>query len=307
MTHEDGRSSRRPWLFVGTIPDADFPLSEGPFSCREDSIHIGALSCPVNRGTPAMLGAAAVTHAHLQGAAGGLRVLAAGDTGAGEGSRLVYRTLIDILPDLMPLGITFHYLMPDVDWHNRILMAVDALASRPVLAADAGFMYAAKMSGYAARYDLFTPDIGELAFLADDRAPHPFYTRNFLLADESRAGELIGRAYGHDNAARHMLVKGVVDRYVRDGRILETVSTPDVPMLEPIGGTGDTLTGIASALLASGTGMQTACAAAFRSNRRMGELAQPTPATSIAGLLRVLPEALEFCLKDRIASGGQRG
>jgi len=45
------------------------------------------------------------------------------------------------------------------------------------LIADAGFMYAAKMSGQASKYDLFTPDVGELAFLADEEAPHLFYTR----------------------------------------------------------------------------------------------------------------------------------
>jgi hypothetical protein len=32
----------------------------------------------------------------------------------------------------------------------------------------------------AAQFDLFTPDVGELAFLADEEAPHPFYTRGFI-------------------------------------------------------------------------------------------------------------------------------
>jgi len=35
------------------------------------------------------------------------------------------------------------------------------------------------MSGNAQSFDLFTPDAGELAFLADEEAPHPFYTRGF--------------------------------------------------------------------------------------------------------------------------------
>ena len=78
--------------------------------------------------------------------------------------------------------------------------------------ADAGYMYVAKMSGYAASYDLFTPDVGELAFLADEKAPHPFYTRGFLLHEEERVPELILRAYHHENAARHLLVKGRCDR-----------------------------------------------------------------------------------------------
>jgi ADP-dependent NAD(P)H-hydrate dehydratase / NAD(P)H-hydrate epimerase len=60
--------------------------------------------------------------------------------------------------------LVFHYLQPDVNWHNRVLFAVEEMDRRPVLIADAGFMYAAKMSGQSSQYDLFTPDIGELAF-----------------------------------------------------------------------------------------------------------------------------------------------
>jgi NAD(P)H-hydrate repair Nnr-like enzyme with NAD(P)H-hydrate dehydratase domain len=220
-----------------------------------------------------------------------LYALVAGDTGNGEGSRKVYAALPDILSKLKPRGLTFHYLLPEVDWHNRVLIAVEALEERPLLAADAGFMYAAKMSGYAGQYDLFTPDIGELAFLADEKAPHPFYTRNFLLSDESMAPELIAKAYAHDNAAKHMLVKGQTDRYVLGGEILDSVDGPDIPALEAIGGTGDTLTGIASACLAAGMPMRQACLTAMRANRRMGELAEPTPASSIADLLRHLPRA----------------
>ncbi|MEG1610149.1 MAG: NAD(P)H-hydrate dehydratase, partial [Bilophila sp.] len=217
--------------------------------------------------------------------------LVAGDTGNGKGSREVYEKLLQLLPKMQPRGITFHYLLPDVDYHNRILMALEALADRPLLVADAGYMYAAKMSGYAEQYDLFTPDIGELAFLADEKAPHPFYTRNFFLADEARAEELIAAAYAHNNASQHMLVKGSVDRHVHKGSILETIATPDVPMLEPVGGTGDTLTGIVSALLAAGKTMDESCTTAFKVNRYMGFLAHPTPASSIAALLPFLQTA----------------
>ena len=285
-----------PWLFVGTIPEADFPLTLSPFTVAEGALYLGLQRCPVNRGTPAMLAAASIAHARVcpEAASSGhaLHVLAAGDTGKGEGSRQVYRKLLEILPELRPRGITFHYLLPDVDWHNRILMALEELPERPVMIADAGYMYAAKMSGYAEHYDLFTPDIGELAFLADESAPHPFYTRNFLLADEEQAEELIAKAYADGNAARHMLVKGRVDRYAHAGAILETVNAPDVPMMEPVGGTGDTLTGIASALLASGADMRSACAMSFRINRRMGLLARPTPASSVMDLLEFLPSAI---------------
>ena len=54
-------------------------------------------------------------------------------------------------------------------WHNRILLAIEDLPVRPLLMADDGYMYVAKMSGYAASYDLFTPDVGELAFLSDEK------------------------------------------------------------------------------------------------------------------------------------------
>ena len=287
-------NTSRPWLFVGTIPEEDFLLECAPFAVVGKSLRLGSRSCAMNRGTPAMLAAAAITYAQFRPESSGqaLYALAAGDTGNGRGSRLVYQKLIEILPTLRPRGITFHYLLPDEDWHNRILMALDELPKQPLLIADAGYMYAAKMSGYAERYDLFTPDIGELAFLADESAPHPFYTRNFLLADEERAEELITRAYAGGNAARHLLVKGRVDRYAFAGAIVEQVDSPDVPMMEPIGGTGDTLTGITSAFLASGNDMRSACMAALAINRRMGFLAQPTPATSVVDLLAFLPPAI---------------
>ncbi|MDR2488254.1 MAG: sugar kinase [Desulfovibrio sp.] len=286
-------SSSRPWLFVGTIPDEDFPLVLSRFTASGRDLFLGSRLCPVNRGTPAMLAAASIAHAHAypESRKAPLHVLAAGDVGGGRGSREVYRRLVALLPSLRPRGITFHYLLPDVDWHNRILIAIEELPEKPVLIADAGYMYAAKMSGYAESYDLFTPDIGELAFLADESAPHPFYTRNFLLADEEQAEELIIRAYAGNNAARHMLVKGRVDRYTHNGAISEKVDAPDVPMLEPVGGTGDTLTGIVSALAASGLALRAACTAAFMINRRMGFLARPTPASSIADILTFLPSA----------------
>lgn len=284
-----------PWLFVGTIPAADFPLTLAPFTMKETQLFSGAHSCPVNRGTPALLATAFLTCTHLGSGANTseLYMLAAGDTGKGEGSRQVYQRLVEVLRELRPRGITFHYLLPDVDWHNRVLLEIEKLPERPLLVADAGYMYAAKMSGYAASYDLFTPDIGELAFLADETAPHPFYTRHFFLADEEQAEDLIVKAYAGSNAASHMLVKGKVDRYVHDGKIVETVDAPDVPVLECIGGTGDTLTGIVSGLLALGTDMQIACSTAFHINRCMGLLARPTPASSVVDLLAVFPLAVQ--------------
>ena len=193
-------------------------------------------------------------------------------------------------------GITFHYLFPDLDGHNRVLMALEETDPKPVLVADAGFMYVAKMSGYAYAYDLFTPDAGELAFLADEKAPHPFYTRGFLLAADEDIPSLVERAYQHGNAARFLLIKGKVDLLVEGGRFLGDVSEPQVAALEPIGGTGDLVTGLVTGLLAGGMEMSQACLTAARASRITGLLANPTPATQIAELLPFLPEALRCAL-----------
>lgn len=299
------------WLIAGTIPETDFPLTFTQCAWSPASLSLAGRSVRINRGTPALLAAACIAAEVL-----GMpmpHALAAGDNGSGNGSRAVYAALESFLkeraggpPEQESQGvlssITFHYLMPDLDWHNRLLIALEDLTPRPLLMADAGYMYAAKMSGYAAEYDLFTPDTGELAFLADEKAPHPFYTRGFLLADEDRAEELITLAHAHGDAARHMLVKGKIDRVVRDGRIIHTVAEPDLPALEPIGGTGDTATGLAAALASSGMDMERAALLALRANRRMGLLAGPTPAWSIADLLGCLGQALRDTLSsDRLS------
>ena len=49
-----------------------------------------------------------------------------------------------------------------------------------------------------------------------------------------------------------LVVKGKKDYVARDGEILDTISEPDIPMLEPIGGTGDTITGLISGLMYAG-------------------------------------------------------
>ena len=176
-------------------------------------------------------------------------------------------------------------------------MALEEADPKPVLVADAGFMYVAKMSGYADAYDLFTPDAGELAFLADEKAPHPFYTRGFLLAADEDIPSLVERAYQHGNAARFLLIKGKVDHLVEGGRFLGDVSEPQVAALEPIGGTGDLVTGLVTGLLAGGMEMPQACLTAARASRITGLLANPTPATQIAELLPFLPEALRCALE----------
>jgi NAD(P)H-hydrate repair Nnr-like enzyme with NAD(P)H-hydrate dehydratase domain len=282
------------WLIVGTVPEENFPLVDVPCQANKDSLVLGEHTVSIARGTPALLAAAAVV-AEVLDTEPPTAVLA-GDIGRGDGSVLVYRHMIERLDRIRDKLIVFHYLQPDIDWHNQILWRIEELTERPLMVADAGYMYVAKMSGFSSSYDLFTPDAGEIAFLADESAPHPFYTRGFLLHDEAQVPELIERAYAHDNAARHLLVKGRRDMVASREGIVETISEPCVENMEPIGGTGDSLTGIAAGLLASGGAMPEAAILAARTNRFLGLLTDPTPASSVADLLPALPKALEMAL-----------
>ncbi|MEA1948752.1 MAG: NAD(P)H-hydrate dehydratase [Thermodesulfobacteriota bacterium] len=281
---------------VGTVPDPDFPLVTGEIRLKDDSIYIREKQILVNRGTPALLAATIKTAQVLeQGAPFGYLV---GDVGLGHGSRRLYEYLSGHLGKRDFNVIVFHYLQPDVDWHNRVLFAVEEMERRPVLIADAGFMYAAKMSGQSPKYDLFTPDIGELAFLADEEAPHPFYTRGFILHEENRAPELIARAYKHKNAARCLLVKGKQDCVANKQGIIATIDIYVEESMEAIGGTGDTLTGIVTALI--GTGMEVAKAAiiAARVNRLAGHYAKPKPDTQVIDIIQHIPTALAKILNE---------
>ena len=275
---------------AGTVPDLDFPLVEGEVERQGGHLLIAGQKTEINRGTPALL-AAALAACQTLGCAPPIAILA-GDQGLGQGSRLVYRHLCLNLARARLKVLLFHYLLPDVDWHNKVLFAVEEMEKRPVLMADAGFMYAAKMSGQAPEYDLFTPDAGELAFLADEEAPHPFYTRGFILHQDNQVPDLMARAYQHQNAARYLLVKGEVDYLASQGKILATVDSPREEALEAIGGTGDTLAGIVAALILSGRGIKQACTLGAVANRLAGHKARPDPATQVAEIITHIPAAL---------------
>lgn len=281
---------------VGTIPDKDFPLVDGQVCLEDRNISIQGRQFPVNRGTPALM-AAAIKAAEILGQPAPFGYLV-GDIGIGDGSRLLYEYLAQDLAKTDFQTITFHYLQPDLDWHNRVLFAVEDMARRPIMIADAGHMYAAKMSGESAAYDLFTPDIGEMAFLADEEAPHPFYTRGFILHEENKVPELISRAYKNGDAAQYLLVKGKQDYIASKNGIQATINSPMVEALEAIGGTGDTLTGIVSALVLSGIDLMESAIIAAKVNRVAGFYANPTPATQVMEIIQQIPRAMEEVLAE---------
>ncbi len=279
---------------VGTVPDTDFPLTYGEVEIKGEDMFLKGRKIPVNRGTPALI--AAAVHIAKALALPYPRAYLIGDIGLGDGSRELYSWLSQNLGHVEQENLVFHYLQPDVDWQFRILEAVDKMSNRPTLIADAGFMYAAKMSTLAPEYDLFTPDIGELAFLADEKAPHPFYTRGFILHGDQKAKNLAKLAYEHNNAAKHLLVKGESDLVINNEGIMHQVESPCSENMEAIGGTGDTLTGTVSSLIAWGMPIDEASRKASLINRWAGKLISPTPATQIGEIAFNLQKACDKVL-----------
>ncbi len=279
---------------IGTIPENCFPQTTGQAFVQGKELIIDQKRIPINRGTPAMVAAAAETLEYLGKPAPFCYL--AGDIGDGKGCKLLYEYLEANLAASTFKVLTFHYFQPDVVLFKKVLKKLDSIKDRPLMIADAGFMYVAKMGGDSKHFDLFTPDAGELAYLADEQAPHPFYTRGFILHEDNQVPELIKRAYKHDNAAAYLLVKGAKDYLANREGIINTVDSPSVEELEAIGGTGDTLTGIVSALMASGMEITTAASKASKINRLAGAYSDPTPATQIYEIIKQIPRALKEVL-----------
>lgn len=218
------------------------------------------------------------------------QVVLAGDTGQGKGSRAVYEYLIENICSIAPDVLALHYWLPDMALTRRLCNAVGDCDKRPVMIADAASMYSAKAAGLASQFDIFTPDATEMAFLADPNATHPAYiSRHLFDTDIGRTPELVAAAYKNHDAARFLLVKGKTDYMVQDGEIIATTTEPDVPELEAIGGTGDTITGQVAAFVHAGLEPHEAAIIATRANRTAGSRAGVTPATKVAEIIDLFP------------------
>ncbi|MGI9862477.1 NAD(P)H-hydrate dehydratase [Moorella naiadis] len=279
-------------LIAGTVPVTDMPLTFGrveQLDNKGDTLRVDGHYLPCTQGTMAMVSAALATTRHL-----GLeppQVLLAGDIGTGKGSRLVYQYLIDHIEELAPRVLALHYCLPIVTLMQRLSAVVEKCRPKPLLIADAGSMYAAKAAGVASYFDIFTPDPSEIAFLADPEAIHPAYISRHLFEDAfSRIPELIQRAYACRGAARCLLIKGAVDYIVKDGVIVEKIAEPDVPQMECIGGTGDTITGMVAAFAYAELDLDQAASISAKANRAAGQRASPTPATRVGEIIDQLPE-----------------
>ena len=267
-------------LIAGTVPMRDFPLTVGRAVLEGEDLVVEGRRIPCAQGTGAMVSAAlaAVDYLKLEAP----QVLVAGDIGQGKGTREIYEYLIGKVGDISPEVMVLHYCLPVMALMRRLCESVQRCPRKVLMIADAGSMYAAKAAGLAACFDIFTPDATELAFLADPDATHPAYVARHLFdADTSRTPELVAAAYEHENAARLLLVKGASDYVVDGGGIVATVDEPNVPALEAVGGTGDTITGLVSAFVYAGLELHEAAIIAARANRMAGKFAQATPATRV--------------------------
>ncbi len=283
-------------LLAGAVPVENLPLLIGPVSYNEKGITVDGHELAINRGNEAMMTSACITCREygVEPPVG----MVAGDIGKRVGSEAIYKHLAAHLPEMNAKVLTLHYVMPDLKLNKKVLEAVDTMDRKPAMIADAGSMYVAKAGGDAHYYEVFTPDLGETAFLADDKADHPSFTRGFIFNMEEDVPELIRRAYAGNNATRTMFVKGAVDYICHEGKIVDTIDQPSIETMEPIGGTGDLITGMISGLIYAGVSPLQACRIAGRANRAAGELAQPTPATQVEEILRCLPRALDKVHKE---------
>ncbi|MGB5216962.1 MAG: NAD(P)H-hydrate dehydratase [Smithella sp.] len=282
-------------LICGTIPQDNPALIKGEAVFEKERLFVQDSEIPCVQGTAALISAACLTARHLNGAKP--RVVLAGDTGHGKGSRLLYDYLIQNLATMHPDILLMHYILPVMGLMKKVHAAASTCRKMPVMMADASSMYAAKAAGLAPKFDIFTPDACEMAFLADPEAIHPAYISHHLFSSEiTQVPELIKTAYQQKSAAKTLIVKGATDHVVEDGKITFTISAPDLPALEAIGGTGDTISGMVGAMIDAGLSHHDAAVAALKANRMAGEIAKATPATKIRQIVDAIPEALKSIL-----------
>jgi NAD(P)H-hydrate repair Nnr-like enzyme with NAD(P)H-hydrate dehydratase domain len=279
-------------LIAGTVPLEGVPLIIGEVSRDGDDLIVDRYRIPCTQGTGVMLGAALTTTDYLKLEAP--YALLAGDIGKGDGSREIYEYLIQHISELSPGVLALHYWLPDISLTRRLCEAVDGCQKRPLLIADAASMYSAKAAGMASSFDVFTPDSTEIAFLADPHATHPAYINKHLFdTDITQTPRLAKEAYRNRGAAKLLLVKGAIDYVVNESGIVATIDEPDIPELEAIGGTGDTITGLVAAFVYSDLKPHEAAILAAQANRMAGRYAQVTPATKSREIIARFPDVFK--------------
>lgn len=287
-------------MLAGTLPIESMGLTVGKITFDGQSLSIGDKVIGqelISIGATAMMSASATTCQTL-----GFEppiAAVAGDLGKGDGSALLYKYLAEEAGTVGVSTLTLHYVLPQRKGFMDFMEMLDYWEKRPFLTADAGSMLIAKATSNCRKFDLFTPDAGEICFLADPEAGHPAYVKSMLFEiDTTDVPQLIKQAYEYGNAPRYLLIKGPIDFIVEEGKIIHMLKEPNIPVLEPIGGTGDTITGIVSTLIDAGYEPTKACLLAARTNRLAGQLANPTAATKVLEIVKHIGEAVKQVLTE---------
>jgi len=279
-------------LICGTVPIRDFPLTLGEVRFNGEFLAINDLKIPCTQGTAALISAACITCEYLK--IDLPQALLVGDIGEGKGSISLYEYLIKNVYTLSPDVLVLHYILPVMGLMRKVCESVERCPKGPIMIADASSMYAAKAAGLATRFDIFTPDLSEMAFLADVEATHPAYiSRHLFNTDINHVHTLIETAHQNKGASKLLLIKGATDYVVKDGRIINTITEPYIPELEAIGGTGDTITGMVSAFVWAGLELHEAAIIAAKTNRVAGQYAKATPATKVWEIIYQFPKVFK--------------
>lgn len=273
-------------LLVGTVPVHAGELFCGKIAVHNGHFFVGENELPACQGSAAMA-MAAFAATERYGAPAPV-ALFGGDTGHGDGTRAVYRAFKETLAAQVaarnervaqganePVVIVFHYVLPIMSLVKRAYETIRSLAPEALLVGDAGGMYAARAAGLGNDFELMTPDVGEIGFLAEEGATHPAYVADYLFGTENFDVELlVEKAYALNTAARVLIVKGSTDyvaaRDAAPNHLVATLHEPNIPELEAIGGTGDTITGLASGFMSCGFETQDAALKALVLNRKAG-------------------------------------
>lgn len=276
-------------VIVGTLPFDNIELGGGRATFEGGRLKIGGLDVIPSLGTSTMVASACIVCEALK--LGPPYFITAGDIGDGRRSKELYQYVASNILSLNPSVLAMHYIMPDIKGIRGILESLKK--KETTIIADAGAMYATKAAGLSKSVDIFTPDAGEMAYLADPRATHPAYVQHLLFElDASKILTLVKKAYEYGNVPDVLLVKGPVDYIVKGGEVAGVIDEPSIPALEAIGGTGDCLTGILSSLIYAGLERVDACIKAAKINRIAGMLANPDPSTSILRIIGKIKDAL---------------
>jgi hypothetical protein len=274
-------------VLIGTVPYKT-GVYVGHARIEKDYLNVENVKFPIERGTAAMAASCAQVCSFY-----GLPMplcIFGGDTSDGKGTDLMFQEVNAIIDKCAPDIITLHYLFPKIAYGNPFVSKVNSLPKRPQLIADAGGMYLIKTLNQSHLFDVFTPDEGELLFLADEFAAHPLYVRSELLKKVTDIDSLVEATYRHNNAAKTLVVKGPIDYIYKDGVKIKESRGPNIPAMEAIGGTGDTITGMLSGLRCRKD--EDSDYKALVVNRLIGKRINCTPATQIREFIRAIPAVL---------------